>query len=329
MTGPTTMSATAEETTQPRPPVARRMPVVSTYHGVDLTDDYAWLRADNWQEVMREPQMLAADIRTHLEAENAYTKAMLADTEGLQERLFQEMKARLKEDDQQVPQPDGPYEYFPRFVKGGQYAQLCRIPRGGSLDDTQVLLDGNAEAEGKSYWDLGAAVHSSDHALLAYAIDDKGSELYTVRIRDLTTGKNLADEIPDTHGSLEWSSDRRTLFYIKVDEHQRPLFVYSHVLGTPVSQDKLVYEEKDRGFLRRAVGDAIAKIHPHRHSRSRDERSASDRCRCPRGRPPGRDPAARRPPVRCRTSRSASDHCDELGGCRGFPRRRGADRRTA
>jgi oligopeptidase B len=249
MTGPTTMSATAEETTQPRPPVARRMPVVSTYHGVDLTDDYAWLRADNWQEVMREPQMLAADIRTHLEAENAYTKAMLADTEGLQERLFQEMKARLKEDDQQVPQPDGPYEYFPRFVKGGQYAQLCRIPRGGSLDDTQVLLDGNAEAEGKSYWDLGAAVHSSDHALLAYAIDDKGSELYTVRIRDLTTGKNLADEIPDTHGSLEWSSDRRTLFYIKVDEHQRPLFVYSHVLGTPVSQDKLVYEEKDSGFF--------------------------------------------------------------------------------
>ncbi|WP_409560139.1 S9 family peptidase [Hyphomicrobium sp. MC8b] len=253
MTGPTTGSsdttALAEETAPPSPPVAHRLPVVSTYHGVTLTDDYAWIRADNWQEVMRQPQELAGHIRDHLDAENAYTKAMMAHTEPLQETLFKEMKARLKEDDSHVPQPDGPFEYFPRFVKGGQYAQLCRIPRGGSQGDAQVLLDGNAEAEGKSYWDLGATAHTNDHKLLAYATDDKGSELYTIRIRDLATGQNLADEIPDSHGSLEWSSDGRTLFYIKVDEHQRPLFVYSHVLGTPVSEDKLVYEEKDSGFF--------------------------------------------------------------------------------
>ncbi len=249
MTGPTTMSATADDAPTPTPPIARRQPVVATYHGVALTDDYAWLRADNWQEVMRKPQTLAADIRAHLEAENAYTQTLMGDTQALQESLFQEMKARLKEDDSQVPQPDGSWEYFPRFVKGGQYAQICRIPRGGSPNGAQVLLDGNTEAEGKSYWDLGAVTHSRDHGLLAYATDDKGSELYTVRIRDLATGKNLPDEIPDTHGSLEWSSDGRTLFYIKVDEHQRPLFVYSHVLGTPTSDDKLVYEEKDAGFF--------------------------------------------------------------------------------
>jgi len=241
-------SANAEDEAL-QPPAARRLPVVSTHHGETLTDDYAWIRAENWQEVMRQPDTLAGHIRNHLEAENAYTKAMLADGEPLRETLFQEMKARLKEDDSQVPQPHGPYEYFPRFVKGGQYAQLCRMPRGGSADEVQVLLDGNKEAEGKSYWDLGATAHTGDHKLLAYATDDKGSELYTVRIRDLATGENLADEIPDTHGSLEWSRDGRTLFYIKVDEHQRPLFVYSHVLGTPVSQDKLVYEEKDSGFF--------------------------------------------------------------------------------
>ncbi|MFA5958123.1 S9 family peptidase [Hyphomicrobium sp.] len=249
MTGQSDTSAIAEATALPEPPIARRLPVASTHHGVTLTDDYAWIRADNWQEVMRQPQALAGHIRIHLDAENAYTKAMLADTEPLQETLFKEMKARLKEDDQQVPQPDGPFEYFPRFVKGGQYAQICRIARGGSLDDAEVLLDGNAEAEGKSYWDLGATAHSGDHKLLAFATDDKGSELYTIRVRDLSTGQNLADEIPDAHGSLEWSNDGRTLFYIKVDEHQRPLFVYSHVLGTPVSEDKLVYEEKDSGFF--------------------------------------------------------------------------------
>ncbi|MBS0269037.1 MAG: S9 family peptidase, partial [Proteobacteria bacterium] len=251
MTGQTKTSAQIEEEAagQPRPPVAERLPAVVTHHGVTLHDDYAWLRAENWQEVMRKPDVLAPAIRSHLEAENAYTKATLADTEELQATLFAEMKARLKEDDRQVPQPHGPFEYFPRFVKGGQYAQLCRIPRGGSVDDAQVLLDGNKEAEGKGYWDLGATAHSGDHKLLAYATDDKGSELYTVRIRDLTTGDDLADEIPDTHGGLEWSNDGKTLFYIKVDEHQRPLFVYSHELGTPASEDKLVYAEPDSGFF--------------------------------------------------------------------------------
>ena len=245
-TAPHDQDSAAAETS---PPEARRDPVTATHHGVVLTDDYAWLRASNWQEVMRKPATLAADIRAYLEAENAYIDATLVNTNALQETLFLEMKARLKEDDRQVPQPDGPYEYFPRFVKGGQYPELCRIPRGGSAEDAEVLLDGNAEAEGKSYWDLGGAAHSNDHRLFAYATDDKGSELYTVRIRDLATGKDLADEIPDTRGSLEWSRDGSTLFYIKVDDHQRPLFVYSHKLGTPVTDDKLVYAEKDSGFF--------------------------------------------------------------------------------
>jgi oligopeptidase B len=251
MSPPTSTSAIAtQDDSQPaQPPVARKVPTAATHHGVTLVDDYAWLRAENWQEVMRKPATLDDDIRAYLEAENAYTEATLADTKGLQEQLFQEMKGRLKEDDRQVPQPHGPYEYFPRFVKGGQYAQLCRIPRGGSTDDAEVLLDGNALAAGKSYWDLGATAHSGHHTLLAYSTDDKGSELYTVRIRDLATGEDLADEIPDTRGGLEWSRDGRTLFYIRVDANQRPLFVYRHTIGTPAADDTLVYEEADSGFF--------------------------------------------------------------------------------
>jgi oligopeptidase B len=249
MTAPVAHALTGSDTAPAGPPVARRIPVTASHHGVTITDDYAWLRAANWQEVMRNPPALDAEIRAYLEAENAFTDAMLSDTAALRETLFQEMKARLKEDDRQVPTPDGPYEYFPRFVKGGQYAQFCRIPRGGSADDAEVLLDGNAEALGKSYWDLGGTAHSHDHKLLAYATDDKGSELYTIRIRDLATGLDLADEIPDTRGSLEWAGDGRKLFYIKVDEHQRPLNVYRHEVGTPVHDDKLVYREEDNGFF--------------------------------------------------------------------------------
>ncbi len=122
-----------------------------------------------------------------------------------------------------------------------------------------MLLDGNAEAAGKVYWDLGATAHTPDHKLLAYATDDKGSELYTIRIRDLATGKDLADEIPETSGGLEWARDGKTLFYVKVDAHHRPLYVYRHVIGTPESYDQLVYEEKDIGLLRRPQLHAVAK----------------------------------------------------------------------
>jgi oligopeptidase B len=235
--------------THATPPIAKRVATTAVHHGVTIRDDYAWLRADNWQEVMRQPDLLDAGIRAYLEAENAHTAAVLAPTEALQETLFQEMKARLKEDDRQVPQPHGPFEYFPRFVKGGQYAQLCRMPLGGSADDATVLLDGNAEAEGKTYWDLGGTAHTSNHKLLAFATDDKGSELYTIRIRDLASGQNLADEIPDTRGGMVWARDGRTLFYVKVDDNHRPLFVYRHEMGTQASDDVLVYEEKDTGMF--------------------------------------------------------------------------------
>jgi oligopeptidase B len=231
------------------PPIAKRSPVTSVHHGVTISDDYAWLRADNWQDVMRQPDLLNVEIRTYLEAENAHTAAVLAPTEPLQATLFQEMKARLKEDDRQVPQPHGPFEYFPRFVKGGQYAQLCRMPRGGSADDATVLLDGNAEAEGKTYWDLGGTAHTSDHKLLAFATDDKGSELYTIRVRDLASGQNLAGEISDTRGGVVWARDGRTLFYVKVDDNHRPRFVYRHTVGTQACDDVLIYEEQDTGMF--------------------------------------------------------------------------------
>lgn len=232
----------------PAVPAAPRRPASKVCHGVTLVDDFAWLRAGNWQEVMRDPSVLDPEIRGYLEAENAYWAASLGDTVPLQETLFAEMKARLKEDDRQVPSPDGPWEYFPRYIKGGQYAQLCRIPRGGNVEDAIVLLDGNAEASGKKYWDLGGSAHSPDHRLLAFATDDKGSELYAIRIRDLESGQLLADEVLDTHGSIVWGPDSTMLYYVRVDANHRPLYVYRHTLGTPVEQDTLVYEEKDIGF---------------------------------------------------------------------------------
>jgi len=227
-------------------PVAQRRPKFSVHHGVELVDEYAWLRAVNWQEVMRDPAVLDPQIRAYLEAENGYTDAALADTAKLQDALYAEMKARIKEDDSSVPAPDGAYEYYGSYVTGGQYPRLCRRPRGGVAEE--LLIDGNMEAEGKPYWQLGAAAHSPDHRYLAYAVDKKGSELFTIKIRDLATGKDLREAIPDTRSAIVWAADSKHLFYVRLDANQRPLYVYRHRLGTAGKADVLIYEEKDKGF---------------------------------------------------------------------------------
>jgi oligopeptidase B len=231
---------------RPSPPVAERRSTFTVHHGVELADEYAWLRAANWQEVMRDPGALDPQIRAYLEAENAFAEAALADTKGLQDELFAEMKARIKENDASVPAPDGAFEYFTSYATGGQYVRLCRRPRGGGPEE--ILLDGNKEAEGRAYWALGAAAHSPDHRLLAYAVDDKGSELYALRIRDLATGRDLPEVIPDTRGALVWARDGQTLFYIRLDENHRPLYVCRHRVGTAADADALVYAEPDKGF---------------------------------------------------------------------------------
>jgi oligopeptidase B len=230
-----------------RPPIAARHPVRHTVHGIERVDDYAWLRADNWQEVMRDPATLAADIRGYLEAENAYTKAEMADTEALQALLFKEMRGRIKEDDSSVPAPDGPFAYATRFLEGAEQPRIVRTPRQGGAEE--VLIDVDALAKGHAYYDLGGADHSPDHALMAWSYDDKGSESYTLKVRDLATGEDLADEIETTTGGAVWSADSRTVFYTVLDDNHRPCRIYRHRVGTPASEDVLVFEESNPGYF--------------------------------------------------------------------------------
>src|SRR6516165_741115 len=145
----------------PDGPQAEQRPIERTLHGVRLIDDYAWLRAENWQQVMRDPSQLDPAIRAYLQTENDYCERALADTANLQEKLVAEMKGRIKEDDSSVPAPDGPYAYFTSYVIGGQHPRVCREPRAGG--EATVLIDGDAMAAGKPFFSLGAAVWSHDH----------------------------------------------------------------------------------------------------------------------------------------------------------------------
>ncbi|MBT9288665.1 S9 family peptidase [Prosthecodimorpha staleyi] len=238
------MKDTGRSVTPPRP--AEKRPSVSVWHGRERVDDYQWLRADNWQDVMRTPSALPADIRAYLDAENAYTEAVLKETEALQATLFAELKGRIKQDDSSVPTKDGPWAYGTRYVEGAQHPRVVRVPRDGG--EEQVLLDANALAEGKAYFRLGAASHSPDHAWLAWSADDKGSEYFTLRLRDLATGSDLPDAIPET-GGMAWANDGQTLFYVWLDENHRPAKVFRHKVGRPASEDVVVYEERDPGFF--------------------------------------------------------------------------------
>ena len=227
-------------------PLAERRATSRTIHGIDLADDYAWLRDDNWRDVMRDPSVLRADIRAQLEAENVHTEAALADVADLRDRLFAELKGRIKQDDSSVPAPDGPYAYANRYREGGQHPLIVRTPRDGGAET--ILLDGDAMADGKDYFRLAAAEHSPDHALLAYAVDEKGSEYFTVRFRDIATGENLGEAITETAGNVVWSADGRSVFYTLLDENHRPSKVMRHDVGG-AGPDSLVYEEPDAGFF--------------------------------------------------------------------------------
>ncbi len=231
-------------------PTVEQRPQEITQHGETRIDEFAWLRDDNWQQVMREPEVLEADIRTMLEAENAYVGEVMSPVRGLQSRIYDEMRGRIKEDDSSPPERDGPFFYYVRYREGGQYPVYVRRPadeNGEITGDEQIILDGDAEAEGFEYFDLGAVSQSPDHRYLAYAVDTAGSEFYTLRIRDMQTGEDVASLTEEGYGSLVWANDSETIYWVWRDENNRPRRVYRQAFNSDDAE--LIYEESDPGYF--------------------------------------------------------------------------------
>ena len=226
--------------TAPTPPDAARKPhVVKAPHGAQRNDEYYWLRDDT----RKNPEMLA-----YLNAENAYVDASMKALKPLEDTLYGEIVGRIKQDDSTVPYRERGYWYYSRFETGQDYPVYAR--RHGSMDATeQVLLDVNVMARGKDYFSVGDWEVSQDNTLLAWAEDAIGRRQYTIRIKNLATGETYADTIGGVSANLVWADDNKTLFYVENDpETLLTVRVKKHVLGTPASQDVLVYEEKDDSF---------------------------------------------------------------------------------
>jgi oligopeptidase B len=226
-----------EPQAEPQPPRAPQRPLTLNSHGEAREDPWFWLRDPN------DPETLA-----YLHAENAYTDAVMAPYQELQEALYQEMRGRIKEVDSSVPDREGDYYYYTRFVEGGQHPIYCRM-RASEDSDEEVLLDVNQLAGDRDYLRVGAFQNSPDHRWLAYSVDTDGSECYVIHIKDTTTGELLPEIIPNTFYSLEWANDNATFFYSVLDEHHRPLQIFRHTLGTDPARDVLVYQEKDPRFF--------------------------------------------------------------------------------
>lgn len=234
--------------TSPEPPKALCRPVFATLHGQSRVDEYAWLRDENWREVMRRPEALRAEVRRHLEAENAYTAGYLAGTEAAQQALVEEMKGRIKADDSSVPAQDGEFAYYQRFEGSNQHPIFCRRSTS-SAGREEVLLDANREAGDSPFFQVAAGEHSPDHARFAYAVDDQGSELHTVVVRDARTGERIDEAVRDAAGPFAWTNDSTAILYVALDDHHRPARVLRHCIGHNREGDELLYEEADPGFF--------------------------------------------------------------------------------
>lgn len=222
--------------TQPKPPVAAKEPRQIVFQDDVRNDDYYWLRE-------RENPA----VRAYLDAENDYLQAVMAHTKPLQARLYQEMRARIQEEDSSVPEQIDRYYYYRREEEGKQYPIFCR--KAGSLNAAEeVLLDQNELAEGHDFCDLGIYRISPNHQLLAFSVDYDGNERFLLQVKDLKTGQVLPDAIPDTFYSVEWAADNQTLFYNKQDAAWRPYQLYRHQLGTDPAKDPLVYHEIDDSY---------------------------------------------------------------------------------
>ena len=222
------------------PPIAAKRPHSFTHHGITVEDPYNWLKDPGY------PKVDDADVLAYLKAENAYFEAQMAPLAGLKDRLFDELKGRVKQDDASVPVPQGAFEYWWQFKPGDQYRTWLRRPKAGGPE--QLVLSEPELAKGHDYFRLGAQSISPDGRLLAYATDTNGSERFTIRIRDITAGKDIETVTTVSVGAIEWSADSKAIVWTEVNDNWRRIKARLHVLGQ-TGDDRVLYEEtEDKGF---------------------------------------------------------------------------------
>ena len=230
-------------------PKLKKIKSEKKYHDLTLSDEYAWVDQPNILEVLKDANKLDPEVKDYISANNKITEDYFKDVKDLQKNLFQEIKSKIKLDDTSLKFKDKRYFYWAKTEAKGNYGKRIRQLIDGSKPE-EVYFDGDLEKKnyGSEYFGVGSVSTSHCDNYMAYSLDLKGSEYYTIYLRDLRTGKNENDIIDNTSGGITWSLDSRSFFYSKLDKFHRPRQIFKHVLGTPIKEDKLIFEEKDETF---------------------------------------------------------------------------------
>ena len=253
------------------PPKARIYKRKLNYHGFNLYDNFAWLRDKNWQEVLHNPKILKPSIKKFLEDENKWADDNLNHLNRFRKLIFEEIKSKIKEDDQSLPIKDGKYFYLSETKKGRQYSILKRRLSGKSKSRYRTILDWNELSKKFKYFKPGGLSYSLDHNLFNYSFDDKGSEFFSIKTFDIRNRKEKFETIKETSGNSIWANNCNGFYYIKMNKNHRPSSLWFHKLNTKQKDDKLIYEEKNpRYFLN--ISETLSKkylllnIHDHETS---------------------------------------------------------------
>jgi len=229
-------------------PKLRQQKTIKKCHGISWEDNYAWIHQENILDVLKDPTKLNSEVRKYLEENNKYTEYHLKDTKRLQKKLFDEIKGRIKLDDESLHYTDKKFIYWTKTTKEENYAIKLRKKIG--TNEIEEYWSGEKERKklNTEYFGIGDLEVSNNDEMLAYSLDLKGSEFFTIYVRKISDNKTVTDEIYETSGNITWSLDDKYIFYSKLDNHHRPRKIYRHEIGTKASNDQLIYEEKNEGF---------------------------------------------------------------------------------
>ncbi|WP_089698699.1 S9 family peptidase [Candidatus Pelagibacter communis] len=229
-------------------PQLRKKPEVKSCHDVSWEDSYSWIHQKNILEVLKDSSKLLPEVRKYLEEENAYFEYQMKNTKDSQKKIFDEIKGRIKLEDQSLPFKDVRYEYWTKTTEKGNYS--IKLRKKINTNEVEEIWNGDREKEklNTEYFGLGDLEVSFNDKYLAYSLDLKGSEYYTIHVRDIETNKLITEKIQETSGSITFSLDDKYIFYSKLDEHHRPRKIFRHKLGSSVLDDELIFEEKSEAF---------------------------------------------------------------------------------
>jgi oligopeptidase B len=216
-------------------------------HNEELIDNYSWIKQKDWKEVILNPNKLNAQVKKYLDEENFFKENQLKDIKDIEKKLFEELKSKIKNEDNSVPKKDGDYFYGYKYNKNSEYPIYYR--KNIIKNSEEIILDCEKKSKTHTYFNVASISHSHNHKSVAYNIDTNGSEYFSIFVEDIDKKEILSPEIKNTTGDIIWSLDNNYIFYVGLDQNHRPTKVFKHKIGSDVSKDLLIYEEKDPSFF--------------------------------------------------------------------------------